>query len=443
MTNLIEIDNLVDQFLIDNATGIATMNKIYLSESGDISNRALAEEIKDELRTGCVTFFNKDEEDRGELSPYLFYITNAFCKKKAVKLAPKKKTEYVCPGCLFLGKDSLTALVNNYFRCEDCEVELKSTQDPKMVLLFKTFFKHNKNGYHCEDCDRFIPHPIDDAPVVSCPYLDCLFVGQWASLKRMHHPSSQSKVEAITLDSGTKFSCANSIADDKPLSDSQFENQETLMSHVKMLHEIIDSQKNNVPYSSSEATIKHKFLCYEAFSSILKKFPEEMVDYLLNKSRSGGFQSKIFQEYISLLEKSLPYSFKKNNKHYLVNSLLDENLSLFGGISEFNTLVSEKLEIKNNTQEYYIGGRKGAVAEACYIGKLLGVHDKVTKVSLMDDVVEYSFSKIKMKNIVPGTEVIVTHLRVPPHYQMGGMVYVNRVRKKIVDRAHSLLAQTS
>jgi hypothetical protein len=56
-------------------------------------------------------------------------------------------------------------------------------------------------------------------------------------------------------------------------------------------------------------------------------------------------------------------------------------------------------------------------------------------------VTEYTFSKIKVQDIVPGTEVIVTHLRVPPHYQMGGMVYVNRVRKKIIDRAKLLLSK--
>jgi hypothetical protein len=68
----------------------------------------------------------------------------------------------------------------------------------------------------------------------------------------------------------------------------------------------------------------------------------------------------------------------------------------------------------------------------------LSVTDKLTKNPLLDKVTEYSFSKIKMKDIDPGTEVIVTHLRIPPHYQMGGMVYINRVRKKIIDRVHFL-----
>ena len=52
----------------------------------------------------------------------------------------------------------------------------------------------------------------------------------------------------------------------------------------------------------------------------------------------------------------------------------------------------------------------------------------------MNHVASYSFNLIKCRDLEPGTKVTVTHLRVPPHYQMGGMVYINRIRKKIVDR---------
>jgi hypothetical protein len=124
---------------------------------------------------------------------------------------------------------------------------------------------------------------------------------------------------------------------------------------------------------------------------------------------------------------------------YKIESLLDENLSLFDGISNFDATINSKLEIKNNTKEYYIGNRKATYAKPYYIGKLLNVVDKKNNNQLLDNVIEYSFLKIKMKDVIAGTEVSVTHLRVPPHYQMGGMVYVNRIRKKIVDRALTLL----
>jgi hypothetical protein len=58
------------------------------------------------------------------------------------------------------------------------------------------------------------------------------------------------------------------------------------------------------------------------------------------------------------------------------------------------------------------------------------------KKSILNDVLEYSFSKIKLSKTPPNTKVQVIHLRVPPHYQMGGMVYLNRIRRKIVDKVY-------
>lgn len=441
--NLLDVDSLLENFLESNAQGIATVHRYFFHDESEVSLRAWIAELMDELRTGCVTFLNKGSPIE-ELNSYLFYIVNAFGKKSCAPQV-KKKTEYLCPSCLFLGKENLVFLVNKLFRCEDCEAELKSLSDPKKVALFRTFFKHNKMGYRCDDCERFIPHPLDDSPIVSCPYLDCCFVGTWSSLKRMHHPTSQSNAEILTLDdtSNDKRALKDAIPTHQIDQQDQLLIREDLEHKVMTLMEVIDSQKNAVPYSSSDFTVKHKFLSYEAFNNLLKKFPEEMVSYLLDGSRSGGFQHKVFQEYIRLLEESMPFSYKKNNKQIQIESLLDENLNLFEGISSFEATVTDTLSIKNGTTEFYIGGRKGSIAKPYYIGKLLSVNEKTSKTSLLDKVTEYSFSKIKMKDIVPGTEVIVTHLRVPPHYQMGGMVYVNRVRKKIVDRALLVLKDSN
>jgi hypothetical protein len=438
--NLLDVDSLIQEFLKKHEQGITTMHRIYFKNSNQLSVRSLITELMEELRTGCVTFLNKDDPAMEELDPYLFYIVNAFCKKKASPQI-KKKTEYLCPGCLFLGKENLVTLINKFFRCDDCEEELRQTQDAKQLALYRTFFKHNKMGYRCEDCERFIPHPTDDSPIVSCPYYDCAFVGPWVSLHRMHHPTSQTNVESITLDAskdgGRSFK--DNLASEELDAHAQLEIEEDLESKVKLLGEVMDHQSNLVHYSSSDFTIKHKYLTYQAFKNLLKKHPAEMVDYLLNTSRSGGFQHKAFQEYIRLLEEAFPFSFKKNNQLYKIESLLDDNLNLFDGISTFEAIISDKMSIKNGTKEFYIGGRKAAYTKPFYIGKLLSIVEKHTKAPLMDHVEEYSFSKIKMKDIDPGTEVIVSHLRVPPHYEMGGMVYVNRIRKKIVERAQLLL----
>lgn len=434
--NLLDVDSLIDTFIRENKQGIATIHRTYFNSDDPLAIRSLVAELMDELRTGCVTFINKDYPME-EINSYLFYIVNDYCKKKAVPQV-KKKTDYLCPGCLFLGNEVLIDESNKIFKCEVCEDELKRATNPQKVSFFRTFFRHNKLGYHCHECDKFIPHPIDDSPTVSCPYFDCCFVGNWAALRRMHHPSTQSNVELLTLDDNNQF-FKNLIPNAAMSAQFQMEMQEALEDKIKLLRDVIDYQKNNVPYSSSDFTVKHKCLVYQAFDNLLRKHSVEMIEYLLNDSRSGGFQHKTFQEYIRLLEEAFPFTFKKNNKLYKVDSLLDKNLNLFDGISKFDAVVNDKLVIKNNTQEFYIGGRKAKVTKPYYIGKLLGVVNKNTKEPITEHVVEYSFSVIKMKDIAPNTKVTVTHLRVPPHYQMGGMVYVNRVRKKIVDRANLLL----
>lgn len=441
--NLLDVDSLIQEFLKTNAQGIQTIHRVYFHNTDALSVRALITELMEELRTGCVTFLNKEDAPMEELNSYLFYIVNAVCKKKAAPQV-KKKTEYLCPGCLFLGKESLVNNVNKYFRCEDCEEELKHTSDPKKITFFRAFFKHNKAGYHCNDCTRFIPHPFDEAPIVACPYFDCCFVGAWSSLKRMHHPTSQSNAEMLTLDSSAKNGSTfkDMVASTDIDAQSQMEIEEALEAKISLLRNVIDSQSNSVAYSSSDFTVHHKYLAYQAFSNILNKYPADMVDYLLNSSRSGGFQHKVFQEYINLLEDSFPYAYKKGGKVYRIESLLDDNLKLFEGISVFDAQISDKLDIKNRTKEFYIGGRKGAITRPYYIGKLLSITDKNTKTPLMEKVVEYTFSKIKVRDIAPGTDVVISHLRVPPHYQMGGMVYINRIRKKIVDRARLILDKT-
>jgi hypothetical protein len=89
------------------------------------------------------------------------------------------------------------------------------------------------------------------------------------------------------------------------------------------------------------------------------------------------------------------------------------------------------------TTELYIGGRKGSYCRNFYIGKLLDVVDIDRNVSIMNSVDDYNFFSINMKNdIKPGTKVYVKHLRVPPHYQMGALVHINRARKSIVDRVY-------
>jgi hypothetical protein len=441
MINLMDVDILVENFLDEREQGIATLHRIYFQSNNQLSLRAFKEELSDELRTDCVTFINKGAPLE-ELNGYLFYIANSFCKRIAKPIV-KQKIEYICPGCVYLGKEYSTLNFDRLFKCEECIDELKNSSDPKRSSFFKVFSRHNKSGYHCTDCQRFIPHPLDNSSSVSCPYFDCLFVGKVSSLNKMHHPTSKSNPEKLILDASqvSGLSLKDNLVSQESDPHAQLELAEELQNKVDALKDIIETQSNSVPYSSSDSTIKHKQYVYQAFANLLKEFPEEMTDYLLHSNDNRvGFQHKVFQEYIRLLEASFPFVITKNKKLYKIDNLLDNNLCLFDGISIFDSFVTDKLSIKNGTKEFYIGGRKSAYTKPYYIGKLLNIIQKDTKVPLLHLVKDYSFSKIRLHDIVPGTPVTVTHLRVPPHYQMGGMVYVNRVRKKIVERAKIIIS---
>lgn len=433
--NLMDVDSLVEEFLKEREHGITTLYRIHFRDGSQIAVRALKEELKEELRTGVVTFINNGSS-LDELHDYLFYIVNAVCKKLA-KPSVKHKTEYICPGCVFLGKEYSVLSLNKVLSCDECEFELKdNASDPKRNYFFRVFHRHNKNGYRCPDCKRFIPHPLDNSSLVSCPYFDCVFAGSVNELAKMHHPSSKSNPEKLILDSSDTFSMKDNIISQDVDAHTQLEVAEELQDKLDTLREIIETQSNNAAYSSADATVRHKQCVYQAFANLLHKFPEEMTAYLFNDTDSHmGFQHKVFQEYVNLLEEMMPFFIFKNRKPIKIDSLLDENLCLFNGISIFDGMVNDKLSIKNGTKEFYIGGRKATYAKPYYIGKLLNIIQRDTKTPLMPHVKDYSFSRIRMRDIKPGTLVTVTHLRVPPHYTMGGMSYVNRIRKKIVERA--------
>lgn len=436
--NLVDVDAMIEEFLFTYHSSLVNIHQIYFKTGNQLSLFALIALLRDELRTGCVAFINKGSP-MDELKPYLFYIVNAYCRKLS-STPDKKRAEYICPGCFFLGIATLVTF-DKTFQCDECQTQLKVATDPKQVSFYKAFAVHNKRGYRCPDCSRFIPHPLENTSTIACPYFDCMFVGEYKDLRSMHHTTSQTNPEKLVLDvmqDGNRFVKDNLVSGDVSVL-TTLEMKEDLQHKIDVIKDVIDSQISHVAYSGSDFTIKHKQLVYQSFNILLQRQPEEMIGYLLEGTRSGGFQHKVFQEYIKLLEGDLPFFIKKGNKRHRVDNLLSEHLCIFAGISVFDSIITDRLDVKNATTEYYIGGRKASYTQPYYIGKLLNVLHTQTKEPLLHLVKEYSFSRIRFKDIKPGTPITVTHLRIPPHYQMGGMVYVNRVRKKIVERAQSLL----
>jgi hypothetical protein len=397
MTQTFDIANFIKNYNVGLSFAYAKyVKKSFLSKEDFLS--LLYEHIEQYVQTSNLFTLTQEEQFQ-----QIFYISNQFAKSFLLK--NKKNINYICPGCAFENKQSLLD-GDEYLTCKVCKNLLITCADTKLYNLYKTFSHHNKVGFRCKDCNRFIPK--NNNCKIICPYLDCCFVGNSSDLKKMRHPSTAEDVKSnFTLISSNN-------------------------SKVEILNKIIDEQSNLLSYKDINFTVPHKLSVYQAFKQILNAYPDQMIDYIFNNSRSGGFQHKLFQCYISILEKSFPLVIKKNKKNIIINNLLDNNLCLFDGVSTFETYINKNI-IKNNTQEYYIGGRKASYTKPYYIGKLLNVLTVENNQPILHLVDSYSFNQIKLKSNLDKCKVMVTHLRVPPHYQMGGMVYINRIRKTIVD----------
>ena len=426
-----DIDDMTSSFLSNNNDTIKTLCNRYYS---DKSFPAFVEMIQPIIRNACITFVNNNYQSE-QLKPYLISVILNSLKEKSDK--NKLQASYICPACSFFKEETIIYL-KKVFTCNKCTTKLSNTTDPKEIKLFGTYATHNKKGYRCTDCDRFIPQPINGSSKIICPFYDCCFVGPASELKTMRHPVILVPTKTLSLDSEVKESLKlkEVIASSNIASDSELEIKEEIQNNFSLLKDVIQSQINSLYYTSNNSTLIHKICMYQAFSNMIDYHPNEMISYLVLMKSHSGLQHKIFQEYVKILESKLPFVVRKNGKIHRISSLLDESLCLFDGISIFESVITDKNDIKNCTEEFYIGGRKGTYSKPYYIGKLLDVIDVNSSQSLLSKVKEYSFSKIKLKNVIPGTKVKVSHLRIPPHYQMGGMVYLNRIRRKIVDKVY-------
>jgi len=203
------------------------------------------------------------------------------------------------------------------------------------------------------------------------------------------------------------------------------------------LLKIIDNQKNNLHYTSVNCTIKQKTLVYQAFYNLTLRFGASMSEHLINSKRGYNILSQLFQEYVRLLEASMPFAYKKDKELIEIDSIFHPLFNPFYGVSEFSTITDKLGVIHNNTNELYIGNRTGHCCRPYYIGKLLDIFDVKTKQSVMCSVKDYTFLLIRT-SLSPDTEVIVKHLRIPAHYQMGILSHINRIKKNISEEARKL-----
>jgi len=416
------IESFTKEFVEKNLRTINSLCFNVYKDSSRLSMLAFQEIIYEEVKKACYSFVN-NEHNPNYIESYLFA-----CIHKTIKNMNNegKHSVYVCPGCKYLSRIEILETSSKKLVCNVCKNALNSVKEKWEENFYKIFAEHNRKGFKCPDCNNFIPDT--GAIEIACPYPNCSFFGVASELKISRHPSVKANLEIPVL--------SDSPADIRS-SDMEMIVKDDLNSYMNILNECIESQINLLHYKSNESTLTNKMCMYQAFKNIIEKYPDEMISYLVLLNRNVRMQHKIFQEFVRLLEEKIPFAFKKNGSYYEVTSLLDENLCIFDGISEFNAVVNDKFEIPNLTDELYVGNRKGSYCRTYYIGKVLEVIDIGSNESIVDSIKEYSFFKITMKdNIKPGTNIRVKHLRIPPHYQMGGMVYLNRIRRAIVDKVY-------
>lgn len=419
------ISNFISSFIDKNIIRIRFISKKTYNDNSEVSFLAFKQIISDDLKNACASFI-KNNHDPSYIEAYLLSSIN---KISYSILSENKKVSYICPGCKYLLKNNFVEDINNVLHCNNCKNLIETSDNIYENKLYKVFSEHSKKGYKCKDCGEFIP---DNKKInISCPYPKCFYVGDVSELKTLKHPFIKTNKEVLY---DKDYYSSIKVDEDNILSERD------LTKYLNILYECIDYQSKNIQFKGNNSTYLNKFCMYEAYKNIIDQYPQEMISYLICLNKQGKIQHKIFQEYIKILESKIPFTFKQNNKTYEVKSILDDNLCIFDGISCYVAAVDNHNEIFNETEEIYIGGRKGSYYKPYYIGKVVDVINLADNKSILHLVEEYSFFKIKMKKeIPPGTETYVEHMRIPPHYQMGGMVYLNRIRRAIVDRVYFVI----
>ena len=441
------------------------------ARNNGIANSAFKERAKEEIKAAVNTFLFKSEHWKTgrDINSYLLTCLNRLSDRIVWDNDNiKKYNAQICPGCKHLGFKSFLNPEDKLLKCESCSAEAirlpkeilllknkseKNKQDKQNVYLFesrlrihKSFAVHSKKGFRCKQCCRFLPMSLNGQHGISCPFDDCDFFGKIDKLEIMPHPVSMSQRSMLSLQFVPNKTEGSAGSQDRELQDMfssenidadvQMEINETFEIEFEQLVSVIDEQIKSVQRVNSAGTMMQKLRMYEAYQNMLKLYPEEMISYLVHRKQSSDFpiQSRIFQEYVKLMEESLPYTIEREIGNYTVFDLLDPRIQLFDGKSEFEAVVEFDLSIPNKTEETYVGSSSFKDYGPCFIGSLIDVIDKNTGKSIKNHVKNYTFSQINMdETIEPNTHVIVKHFRIKSHYEIGSLVYLQRIRKKIVD----------
>lgn len=423
---------------------------------------AFKAKAEQELGKALRTFYFKKEhwKNNRDVNPYLRTCLNYLSKRSYWNnRAGEKMTTPICPACKEKGCKEPCVLESGLLKCAVCskqsdrlykemeKVEKDSKEYTELLTsynFYSMFSFHSRKGKKCIVCKRFVPNSIINK-IHMCPYEDCWYAGDFSDAKEGKHPVGIYARPLMSIDSATSndyektFSFHNVLADESPTAHDHLEMRERINNEKKLLDDVINLQIKALNRNCSSGTKVQKRLMYQAFKNIIERYPEEMISYLVHLKQSTDLplQAIIFQEYVRLMEDYLPFTLTKGGKKYEIFSLTDPNLALFLGESIYQAQVEEDFTIPNLTKEEYIGNRGFKNYGPCFLGKIINITNLETKESILHEMESYSFIKINMsQRVKPRTPVEVKHFRILPHYEMHSMVYLQRIRRHIVDKTY-------
>ena len=405
-----DVDRLVLDLMEHFAGRIHSLSTyVYGSERG-VALAAFKEFVQGTLRKGLETFLFKSQHWRTgrSVGPYLSTCLTKLADTLRSDIDFVKKISIpVCPACKTLDEKEFLIHEGPLLRCPRCtketeRLEAKKTRSSKEEFEYrirKVFSTHSRKGHRCPSCERFMPESFVKSSGngrVSCPYDTCSWFGISSELEPMAHPLGQSSGCNVSLNATishsntglTNIELGDTIDAREISPDIRIEQAENYNKELKVAKTVLSTQKSRLEKQPRAKVIK-KYLMYKAFETLLEQDPAGMINYLIHGKSIGErpIQSLIFQKYIQLIEDCIPFNIITTDGKSEVYSLLDSELNLFLGMSEFQAHVRESGFVSNNTHEIYVGAKCNG---PCFIGWLCDIQDE-KGVSRLSEVDYYTF----------------------------------------------------
>ena len=298
------------------------------------------------------------------------------------------KSVPVCPNCKSNNKISYIIVNNKKYSCEN-----------KCNNIFECY---SKKGYKCPNCNGFIP---ESHLKEKCIYNNCNHDLSKCSLDFMRHPFKTIDF----IDKNTEFVKITSFNNKK-----------------NKINFIIDKILFLIDYRSIDSKVKIKQVLLETIRQLSFE-SEEFVNFIYYNKKNDIF-CKFFQRFICNFEKELPVSFFIFNKFKTLSSI--EDFGFFDGKTEFISTINTSFEAVNNTKDIWYDSRKKGMFTKMFIGKIISA--SCNGIDITNKIISYDFNKIVFtKDIVPGTEVTITHLMLRPVYNSSIFIIFNSIMKEI------------